>query len=96
MKKPEKLMSIINVGLLTYHDEEFGVKSSFEDFLAQEFNNSMKEFLKDRKKVAQVQKLQILLAGLVEPPSVCCVKEMQVHKLGEKVIPLAVKKGLMA
>jgi hypothetical protein len=78
VKRPEKLLSIINIGLLTYKDEEFGVKTSFEDFLASEFNNSMKEFLKDRKKVALVQRLQILLGGLVEPPSICCVKELQV------------------
>lgn len=46
-------MSIINIGLLTYADEQFGVKESFEDFLKAYYNNSMKEFLRDRKKVAQ-------------------------------------------
>jgi hypothetical protein len=52
-KKSENLMSIINIGLLTYADEQFGVKESFEDFLKSNYNNSMKEFLRDRKKVAQ-------------------------------------------
>ena len=53
VKKCENLMSIINIGLLTLADEQFGVKESFEDFLKSNYNNSMKEFLKDRKKVAQ-------------------------------------------
>ena len=52
MKKSENLLSIINIGLLTYADEQFGVKDSFEDFLKCNYNNSMKEFLRDRKKVA--------------------------------------------
>jgi hypothetical protein len=51
-RKSENLMSIINIGLLTYADEQFGVKESFEDFLKSNYNNSMKEFLRDRKKVA--------------------------------------------
>ena len=52
-KKSENLLSIINIGLLTYQDESFGVKESFEGFLKEKYNNSMKEFLRDRKKVAQ-------------------------------------------
>ena len=52
-KRSENLLSIINIGLLTYADEQFGVKDSFEDFLKVNYNNSMKEFLRDRKKVAQ-------------------------------------------
>jgi hypothetical protein len=51
-KKSENLMSIINIGLLTYADEQFGVKESFEDFLKRNHNNSMKDFLRERKKVA--------------------------------------------
>jgi hypothetical protein len=51
-KRTENLLSIINIGLLTYADEQFGVKDSFEDFLKSKFNNSMKEFLRDRKKAA--------------------------------------------
>lgn len=52
-KRSENLLSIINIGLLTYADEQFGVKESFEDFLKVNYNNSMKEFLRDRKKLAQ-------------------------------------------
>lgn len=53
VKKTENILSIINIGLLTYADESFGVNESFEDFLKSTYNNSMKEFLRDRKKVAQ-------------------------------------------
>lgn len=52
-KRHENMLSMINIGVLTYADEQFGVKYSFEDFLKNTYNNSMKEFLKDRKKVAQ-------------------------------------------
>jgi hypothetical protein len=38
----------------------------------------MKEFLKDRKKVAAQQKMEILLAGRVEVPSIVCLKQMHV------------------
>ena len=51
-KRSESLMSMINIGLLTYADEEFGLRDSFEDFLKTKYNNSMKEFLRDRKKLA--------------------------------------------
>jgi hypothetical protein len=53
-KKTENLLSVINIGLLTYADESFGVDESFEDFLKVNYSNSMKEFLKDRKKAATV------------------------------------------
>lgn len=46
------MLSVIRIGLLTYADESFGVKDSFEQFLKTKFAGSMKEFLKDRKKVA--------------------------------------------
>lgn len=52
-KRHENMLSMINIGVLTYADEQFGVKYSFEDFLKNTYNNSMKEFLRDRKKVAQ-------------------------------------------
>lgn len=52
VKKSENLMSSINISLLTYGDEEFGVKETFEDFLKHNYNGSMKEFLRDRKKLA--------------------------------------------
>jgi hypothetical protein len=76
-KKSENLVSIINLGLLTYADEQFGVRESFEDFLKTKFAGSMKEFLKDRKKVALAQKIEILLAGRVEIPNLICQKGMR-------------------
>ena len=63
--KTENLLSIINIGLLTYSDEEFGVKYSFEDFLKTKFDGSMKDFLRDRRRAAQMQRMEILLAGQV-------------------------------
>jgi len=57
------------------------------------YNNSMKEFLRDRKKLATQQKLEILLAGRVEVPSLICQKELVVTDLKEKVVPLVIKKG---
>lgn len=52
VKRIENMLSIINIGLLTYADEEFGGKDSFEDLLRVRYNNSMKEFLRERKKLA--------------------------------------------
>jgi hypothetical protein len=43
------MISVINVGLLTYKGEKFGVEESFEEFLQIEYKNNMKEFLADRK-----------------------------------------------
>ena len=63
-RRVENLLSIINIGLLTYADEKFGVSQNFEEFLKKNFGN-MKDFLKDRRKAAQVQRLEILLAGQV-------------------------------
>jgi hypothetical protein len=54
IKKSENLLSVINLGLLTYADEKFGLRDSFEDFLKTKFAGSMKDFLKDRKKVSSV------------------------------------------
>lgn len=93
-KKSENLMSIINIGLLTYADEQFGVKESFEDFLKKHHNNSMKDFLRERKKVAQAQRIEILLAGRIEVPSLICQRELVMTEYKEKVIPLVVKKGV--
>ena len=53
----------------------------------------MKEFLRDRKKVAQQQKMEILLAGKVEVPNIICPKQMFAEQVGEKIIPIAIKKG---
>ena len=46
------MLSIINIGLLTYADEEFGGRDSFDDLLKIRYGSSMKEFLKERKKLA--------------------------------------------
>lgn len=51
-KSGSNLLSIINIGILTYADEQFGLKDSFEEFLKVNYSNSMKEFLRDRKKLA--------------------------------------------
>jgi len=54
IKKSENLLSVISLGLLTYADEKFGLRDSFEDFLKTKFAGSMKDFLKDRKKVSSI------------------------------------------
>ena len=74
--KTENMLSIINIGLLTYADERFGKTDSFEEFLRSKFNGSMKDFLKDRRKVAQMQRLQILLAGQVQIPKLICQRSI--------------------
>ena len=68
----KNMISIINIGLLTYADEKFGVSESFEEFLRTKFNGSMKDFLRDRRKAAQEQRLEILLAGQVQIPKLVC------------------------
>lgn len=75
-KSGSNMLSIINIGVLTYADEQFGLKDSFEDFLKVNYNNSMKEFLRDRKKLAQNQKVEILLAGRVDVPNLVCPREL--------------------
>ena len=87
------MLSMINIGVLTYADEQFGIKQSFEDFLKNSYNGSMKDFLKDRKKVAQQQRVEILLAGRIEIPQLTCQRELHLSEINEKVIPLAIKKG---
>lgn len=52
IKRTENMLSIINVGLLTYKGEQFGVKHSFENFLKYQYNNDMKLFLADRKELS--------------------------------------------
>lgn len=91
-KSGSNLLSIINIGVLTYADEQFGQRESFEDFLKTNYSGSMKEFLRDRKKLASQQKVEILLAGRVEVPSLTCPRELQDHNLNEKIIPLVIKK----
>lgn len=95
-KRSENLLSIINLGLLTYADEQFGVRDSFEDYLKTKFSGSMKDFLKDRKKVALAQRIEILLAGRVEIPNLICQKGMKFQCIeselqNQQLIPLAVK-----
>ena len=89
------MLSIINIGLLTYADEEFGGRDSFEDLLKIRYQGSMKEFLRDRKKLAQIQRLEVLLAGRVEVPGpLTCQRELMMTEYNnEKVVPLVVKKG---
>jgi hypothetical protein len=36
------MVSIVNVGLLTYKEEQFGINQSFEEFLKVNYDNSMK------------------------------------------------------
>lgn len=86
------MLSIINIGVLTYKDEEFGLKDSFEEFLRANYSNSMKDFLRDRKKLAQLQKVEILLAGKVDVPSVICPRELLDTELNQRVVPLVIKK----
>ena len=97
-KSTVDMLSMINIGLLTYADEQFGVTESFEDFLKNKFKGSMKDFLKDRKKVTQIQRLEILLAGQVQIPKLICMKslkpqlpELESSMLQDKHIPLAIK-----
>jgi len=92
--KTENLLSIINIGLLTYSDEKFGVSESFEEFLKTKFSGSMKDFLKDRRKAAQAQRMEILLAGQVQIPKLICHKTISPAldaTMSEQLIPLAVR-----
>ena len=86
------MLAIINIGVLTYADENFGLKDSFEDFLKINYNNSMKEFLRDRKKLSQHQKVEILLSGRVEVPNLICPRELNDDSMNERFIPLVMKK----
>lgn len=94
---------MVNIGLLTFADERFGAGEDFEQFLGQQYNGSIREFLKDRKKAAMKQRLEILLAGRVEIPQLICQKGLDAaFEVGvpnevdanEKttVVPLCVKK----
>jgi hypothetical protein len=76
IKKAENMLSIINLGLLTYKGEEFGVKHSFENFLNYYYKNDMKSFLADRKDLSAYQRMKILLAGKVIVPKIVCIKEI--------------------
>ena len=71
-KKTENMLTLINVGLLTYKGEEFSTVNTFEGFLANKYDGGMKAFLADRKRLAQEQRSRILLAGRVEVPKLTC------------------------
>ena len=51
-RKTTEMVSMINLSLLTYADEQFGVKQTFEDHLKKNYNGSMKEFLGERRPLA--------------------------------------------
>ena len=51
------MLSMVNVGLLTYKNEDFGIKESFEDFLYANYNGNMKSFLNDRKGLSSLQRM---------------------------------------
>lgn len=74
--KTENMMSIINIGLLTYQHEKFGIEMLFEDFLKEKFNGKMKEFLKDRRRAAEEQRMEILLIGVCQIPKLVCHKAL--------------------
>ena len=95
VRRVENMLSIINIGLLTYADEEFGGKDSFEDLLRMRYSNSMKEFLRERKKLAQAQKLEVLLAGRIEVPGpLICQRELLMADYNnQRVVSVVVKKG---
>jgi len=60
---PTDLISIVNIGLLTYKDERFGVDESFDDFLKYEYNGSMMDFLNHRSRLAEKQRFMVLVAA---------------------------------
>lgn len=96
-RRSQNLVSKISLSLLTYADEQFGVKQTFEDYLRTHFKGSMKEFLRDRKPLAQAQAMQILLASRVEIPQLVCHKSLMMTPVDDlvapsPVIPLVVRK----
>ena len=46
----------------------------------------MKQFLADREDLALVQRMKILLAGRVQIPSLICLKDMYLTKIGRRAI----------
>lgn len=97
VSKTENMMSIINVGLMTYAHERFGIDMQFDKFLSERFNGRMKDFLRDRREAAEQQRMQILLAGVCQIPKLVCYKALRQddisgsEKLIDYNIPLAVK-----
>ena len=72
----------MSLSLLTYADEKFGISETFENHLKLYYGGSMKEFLKDRKKLGKEQSMQILLAARVEIPSLICLKALFMEPAG--------------
>ena len=72
VQRTENMLSVLNIGLLTYADERFGITGTFEDFLKSKFAGNMKDFLRDRRRAASVQRLEVLLAGQVHIPKLIC------------------------
>ena len=51
------MLSMVNIGLLTYKNEQFGKKETFEDYLYAKYNGNMKSFLNDRKGLSNLQRM---------------------------------------
>lgn len=67
---------------------------SFEEFLSYKYDNSMKAFLNDRKKLSQIQQQTLLTAGRLLPPKLHCLKQINIPELGDvNVIPVALRRG---
>lgn len=92
-RRSTNLLSMISLSLLTYADEQFGITRTFEQFLKDQFRSSMKDFLKDRKKLAIDQSMEILLAGRIEIPLLVCQRGLLSDTGSDKsvVIPVVVK-----
>ena len=91
VRKPENLISLLSVGLLTYKHEQFGVKQSFEELLKSKYEGNMKAFLQERKELSSKQRQQVLLTGRVEVPKLVCLKEIKQYEVN--YIPIALKRG---
>jgi len=77
---------MINVVLLTYKEEQFGVKYSFDRYLNYYYNGDLRQFLADRSELAKAQQIKILLAGRLQIPSLICLKDMYLPKIGKRVM----------
>ena len=94
LKVSLNILSLVNIGLLTYKDEKFGVTESFEDYLKNNYDNNMKNFLTDRKSLAERQRIQVLVAGRIIQPRLHCLKEVNPGEDSNlKVIHIALKRG---
>jgi|LauGreDrversion4_2_1035121.scaffolds.fasta_scaffold2334199_1 hypothetical protein len=82
---------MINIVLLTYKEEQFGVRYSFDRYLHYYYNGDMRQFLADRSELEKGQKIKILLAGRLQIPSLICLKDMYLPKIGKRVMQVAFK-----